>query len=811
MSYTFKTLGEVAHVLDDRRGSFPGSMRPLRKGPYLLYQGSSTVPFDDFTFDGSAVLLGTAGNVVGTNRCFNVALVEGKFAVGDAYHVVACDDPADTEYLAWVLSRTPIHGYAEMTGESIRLSDQALRNIHIPWPEAGVRRAFVRFMKDSEERTARCKRESRTGFEQACADYAAAATKTMWLGDACEVVPGRFLAAEARSSEGRLPIVCAQGVIGYTDELGVEEPCMVIVQAGVRLQGYRMFDGAYPLQDAAALIVQPNVPMTLEELVLAMGALGARPYANMVDGKPDTLKAKLEDLPNLRVAVYEGEDSAAVAAAAQEAIARADALEQESKDAERGMGVMAHDLIACEPDVPERLAAWVEEGVDEVAARVVPAPEDGAQDAPEDAASACFAALGEALAQVAGAVEKSKTPLFDAAWEVMPLLFLRSVPDGAVWRRVVEAAAPLAQADAELLRIAEEAPALAALGGLTSKSSSLPEDVRLAAMRALDALPDPKACGLGQGDLVRWLASESATESVKRRNSFVEQRLDAPCPPTVSSLFGEVVAAFKPDAATVLDPCAKDGAALAACARHMPDATFHAQTERFTDALAATMAAYCEGWGFAEGAPQVGVMLTDDRFGTDRFDVVVSMLPSNPGMWFNKKLDDDDPRWLQFGFPPRSRANFAWLMQSYYHRAEGGYVVLLISDALLHESRGSESVTRATLIESGCVRAVVTLPGGIYDDDRAPSCIVVLGDRREGEEHAEAETLFVNALELGTPRVATAWPTHRSFPAAEAERAAAVVREWVQAGTIEPQPGYARSVPKSEVAALGDLTPWSFV
>ena len=214
MSYTFKTLGEVAHVLDDRRGSFPGSMRPLRKGPYLLYQGSSTVPFDDFTFDGSAVLLGTAGNVVGTNRCFNVALVEGKFAVGDAYHVVACDDPADTEYLAWVLSRTPIHGYAEMTGESIRLSDQALRNIHIPWPEAGARRAFVRFMKDSEERAARCKRESRTGFEQACVDYAAAATKTMWLGDACEVVPGRFLAAEARSSEGRLPIVCAQGVIG---------------------------------------------------------------------------------------------------------------------------------------------------------------------------------------------------------------------------------------------------------------------------------------------------------------------------------------------------------------------------------------------------------------------------------------------------------------------------------------------------------------------------------------------------------------------------------------------------------------------
>ena len=145
--------------------------------------------------------------------------------------------------------------------------------------------------------------------------------------------------------------------------------------------------------------------------------------------------------------------------------------------------------------------------------------------------------------------------------------------------------------------------------------------------------------------------------------------------------------------------------------------------------------------------------------------------------------------------------------------------MLAASNAVLHESQGYPGplvmpccmnreaggpAVRAALIGSGCVRAVVSLPGGLFDDGRAPLSIIVLGDERA----TPFETLFVNALECGVPSGSAAV---RELPIDARDRIVSTIEWWIATGSCAPVAGFARSVPVDEVAALGDLTPWSYV
>ena len=318
---------------------------------------------------------------------------------------------------------------------------------------------------------------------------------------------------------------------------------------------------------------------------------------------------------------------------------------------------------------------------------------------------------------------------------------------------------------------------LAFLEALTGASSALNAHERTRIIRELDELA-PAAC---TGALVRWLALACQTELVSKGSLTSERHLDAPCPRTVIDLLADVARAFAPNVARAFDPCMRDGSVLAAIRERFPQAALAGQVERFSDALASALAARCEGWSFEQDSVRTGPSLTDDRFSDVMFDLVASVLPPNQGEWCVSAPDPADLRWA-FGVPPRNKANLAWLQHAHAHRAPGGYAVLLAANALLHEGRGCEPAVRAELVASGCVRAVIALPGGLFDDDRPPLSIVVLGDARAGE----CETLFVDALASGSPSVPLGWPPRRTFDPAVARCIASLVEQWARTGAWRP-------------------------
>lgn len=764
MAIEMRRLEEIAHIFDDRCSVVRGAQRLLRRGPHRLYVEAGFVPFDDYAFDGRFLLLGSVCNVESPSGCLQVTEARGKFSVTDLYHVVACDDDVDTVYLRHLLSHVPASAHVDASGQTVRLTENSLRHIPVPWPDATVRHAIARYLDECEANCRDRAMRNRQLFEKGVEAYREAAARsslTAELGSVCAVYEGSILPADKRSVQGDLPAVSSQGVMAYTDEEGVRDSCIVVGQAGQYLVGRMMPEGAYPLADAVALTTTESAPLSVEALVFALASVGIRPRLRVADRAVEALALPLEKLPMLKIPLIgKGERNAWYA--------EAKAILQGIEEGERMIRGACLDVAALIDD----MLAGREKAVERFAR---PSACEQLEALVQDVRSDLAHATGEPAS------------MFDAAWELVPLLFVRLADNGSSWNRVVTAEDVLAQVDDELDRFAAQDEGFSFLGDIALRTSLLDE---LSQRRMVDRVRDLHLDGNG-GALLRWVALKN------------EPELDAPCPAIVSDLMARIVLTFNPSAMRAHDPYLGAGDALAALKRLAPGARCSGRTMRFSDALAAKLAARCEGWFFDEGALAVGSALAEDKYIGEMADVVMSVLPPNQGEWVDCAPDLDDKRWV-FGVPPRNKANLAWVQQAFAHRAPGGIAVLAVSNAVLHEARGCEPAVRASMIESGCIRVVVSLPGGLFDGEAAPRSIVVLGDRRP----APFETLFINALDRGVPNTSSAG---RELPIDVRDLVVSTIERWALTGSCASVAGFARSVQESEIVALGDLTPWSFV
>lgn len=70
-------------------------------------------------------------------------------------------------------------------------------------------------------------------------------------------------------------------------------------------------------------------------------------------------------------------------------------------------------------------------------------------------------------------------------------------------------------------------------------------------------------------------------------------------------------------------------------------------------------------------------------------------IPFNLSNWGAEQLKDD-VRW-QYGMPPASNANFAWLQHMIYHLAPGGRMGMVLANGSLSSQSGGEGDIRKIL------------------------------------------------------------------------------------------------------------------
>jgi type I restriction enzyme M protein len=201
-------------------------------------------------------------------------------------------------------------------------------------------------------------------------------------------------------------------------------------------------------------------------------------------------------------------------------------------------------------------------------------------------------------------------------------------------------------------------------------------------------------------------------------------------------------------------------------------------------------------------------------------DFVLANPPFNDSDWSGQLLQND-PRW-QYGTPPASNANYAWLQHMIYHLSPKGVMACVLANGSLSSQTNNEGEIRKHLIEHDLVDCIVALPKQLFYNTGIPACIWFISRKRTGNGDLPAplaarqagrkrtgEILFIDASELGF----MADRTHREFSDEDIAKIANTYHEWRKKdGKYKDVKGFCKSASLEEIQKHNYvLTPGRYV
>ncbi len=192
-------------------------------------------------------------------------------------------------------------------------------------------------------------------------------------------------------------------------------------------------------------------------------------------------------------------------------------------------------------------------------------------------------------------------------------------------------------------------------------------------------------------------------------------------------------------------------------------------------------------------------------------DYVIANPPFNDSDWRGELLKDDQ-RW-QFGTPPASNANYAWVQHFIHHLAPTGLAGFVLANGSMSSNQSGEGEIRRNTIEADLVDCMVALPGQLFYSTQIPVCLwFIARQKRNGRfRNRRGETLFIDARKLGrlVDRV------HRELSAEDIANIAGTYHAWrgdESAGAYEDIPGFCKSASLEDIRGHGHiLTPGRYV
>lgn len=194
-----------------------------------------------------------------------------------------------------------------------------------------------------------------------------------------------------------------------------------------------------------------------------------------------------------------------------------------------------------------------------------------------------------------------------------------------------------------------------------------------------------------------------------------------------------------------------------------------------------------------------------------RADYVLANPPFNDSDWGGDLLKDDR-RW-QFGTPPQTNANYAWVQHFIYHLAPNGVAGFVLANGSMSSGQSNEGEIRKNIIEADLVDCMVALPGQLFYSTQIPVCLwFIARDKRNSRlRDRRGESLFIDARDLGTMRDRT----HRELTEEDTAKIADTYHAWrgdPSAGEYEDIAGFCKAATLDDIRGHGHiLTPGPYV
>ncbi|CAN5651607.1 class I SAM-dependent DNA methyltransferase [soil metagenome] len=211
-----------------------------------------------------------------------------------------------------------------------------------------------------------------------------------------------------------------------------------------------------------------------------------------------------------------------------------------------------------------------------------------------------------------------------------------------------------------------------------------------------------------------------------------------------------------------------------------------------------------------------------DTFGDDQHkdlkaDYIMANPPFNQKDWRAENELKDDPRWKGYDVPPKSNANYAWILNMVSKLSDNGVAGFILANGAL-SGGGEEYKIRRKLIENNLVEAILVLPRNLfYTTDISVTLWLLnknkkaqsktIGDDKRQFREREKEILFMDLRQMGEPFE----KKFTQFSEADIKKVAATFHQWQQT-EIENIPEYCYAAKPEEIAAKNfSLVPSKYI
>ena len=258
-------------------------------------------------------------------------------------------------------------------------------------------------------------------------------------------------------------------------------------------------------------------------------------------------------------------------------------------------------------------------------------------------------------------------------------------------------------------------------------------------LQAIGKIELVKTPGDSLGDAYEYLISQFASESGKKAGEFYT-------PQQVSELLTRLTLVGKDYSTgmTVYDPAMGSGSLLLNFKKYVtpPDRiTYYGQEINTSTYNMAKMNMILHHIEQANRHLRNGDTLDEDWPAEEpnNFDAVV-MNPPYSLKWSANKGFLDDPRFAPYGvLPPKSKADYAFLLHGYYHLKHSGVMSIVLPHGVLFRGN-AEGKIRQKLLENGAIDAIIGLPANLFYSTGIPTVILVLKKDKQ-----DRDVMFIDA------------------------------------------------------------------
>jgi type I restriction enzyme M protein len=151
----------------------------------------------------------------------------------------------------------------------------------------------------------------------------------------------------------------------------------------------------------------------------------------------------------------------------------------------------------------------------------------------------------------------------------------------------------------------------------------------------------------------------------------------------------------------------------------------------------------------------------DDQHKDLKADFIMANPPFNQKDWRGADELLTDPRWRGYDVPPKSNANYAWILNMASKLSENGVAGFILANGAL-SGGGEEYQIRRKLIENNLVEAIAVFPQNMFYTTPISVTLWILnknkkantrniGDTQRNYRHREKEILFLDLRQVGEP------------------------------------------------------------